>query len=329
MSSSGRRALSGGVACTMALAMATTAFCQVLQIQASHLQASNANSATSNTPNFKVDVRLVRLLVTVKTAAGDLLGSLERSDFAIFDNGVKQELSVFERQTPQPLSITLLIDTSLSTGKDLKVETTSIQRFLQTLIREGNPSDAASLYSFSAEVTMLNSFTRNLSRLEDSLRMVRPDSGTSFHDAIYLSTRELRERNGRHVIVTVTDGGDTTSKKKYRDAVEAAQRADAVFYPIVIVPITNPAGRNTGGEHALETLAQLTGGRTFYPSVGSQLDDTFSQILRDLRTQYFMGYYPRGVSVGVGAFHTVRVEIPGRSDLRISARTGYYEDNSP
>jgi Ca-activated chloride channel homolog len=271
--------------------------------------------------NFKIDVQLVRLLVTVKNPAGDLIGTLDKPDFAVFDKDVPQEITVFEHQTTQPL--TLLIDTSGSTAKDLKYETVSLTKFLNALVKEGNPDDAAALYSFNDEVTLLNSFTRRLGRLEDSLRPLKADAGTSLYDAIYLSSSALRDRDGRHVIVVVTDGGDTTSTKRYADALAAAQKADAVFYPIVVVPITNPAGRNLGGEHALETLAESTGGRSFYPTV-SELDRTFADILRELRTQYLIGYYPHGPAAGDGKYHRVRLELPRRPDLHISTRTGYY-----
>ena len=135
-------------------------------------------------PSFKVDVQLVRLLVTVKNPAGDLVGSLESRDFDLFDSGVKQNITVFEHQTAQPLSVTLLIDTSGSTAKDLKYETVSLAKFLNALVKEGNPDDAASLYSFNDQVTLLNSFTRRLTRLEDSLKPLRSDAGTSLYDAI-------------------------------------------------------------------------------------------------------------------------------------------------
>jgi Ca-activated chloride channel family protein len=185
-----------------------------------------------------------------------------------------------------------------------------------------------SLYSFNDQVTLLNSFTRRLTRLEDSLKPLKSDAGTSLYDAIYLSSSALRDREGRHVIVVVTDGGDTTSSKKYSDALASALKADAIFYPIVVVPISNPAGRNIGGEHALETLAASTGGHAFYPTVGPDLDRTFADILRELRTQYLIGYYPRGPAVGDGKFHRVRLELPEHKDLRISTRSGYYGVNS-
>ena len=287
-----------------------------------------AAGALAQEPVFKVDVRLIRLLVTVKNAAGDLVGALEARDFTVADNGVKQDIAIFEHQTTQPLSIALLVDISASTAKDLRYETTSVNKFLETLVREGNPEDAASLYAFNDQVTLQQAYTRRIIRLEERLKNLKPDAGTSLYDAIYLAAPALRDREGRHVIVAISDGGDTTSSRKYKDALDAAQKADAIFYPVVVVPITNPAGRNTGGEHALETLAASTGGRAFYPTVGAQLDRAFADILRDLRTQYLLGYYPARVPVGDGSYHTVRVEIPKRPELRISTRTGYYGEVS-
>jgi Ca-activated chloride channel family protein len=219
----------------------------------------------------------------------------------------------------------LLIDTSGSTAKDLRYETTSLEKFIHALLREGNPDDAAALYSFNDQVTRLNSFTRREERLIDSLKELRASAGTSFYDAILLSSRDQLRREGRHVIVVVTDGGDTTSDKKFADAREAAQNADAVVYPILVRPITNDAGRNLGGERALETIASDTGGRVFQPSGAAELDAAFTQILRDLRTQYLVAFYPRNLPADGPRFHLVRVEL-SRKDLRATTRTGYYGD---
>jgi Ca-activated chloride channel family protein len=274
---------------------------------------------------FKVDVKLVRLLVSVKNAQGELVGSLEKPDFTVFDSGVKQDVAVFEHHTALPLSVSLLIDTSGSTAKDLRYETTSLEKFIRALLREGNPDDAAALYSFNDQVTRMNSFTRREQRLIDSLKELRASAGTSFYDAILLASRDQIRRDGRHVIVAVTDGGDTTSAKKYADAFESAQNADAIIYPILVVPITNDAGRNLGGERALDALASGTGGRVFLPSGASELDQAFAEILRDLRTQYLIGYYPRNLPEDAPRFHLVRVEL-SRKDLRATTRTGYYGD---
>jgi Ca-activated chloride channel homolog len=274
---------------------------------------------------IRVDVKLVRLLVSVKDAKGQLVGSLEKPDFSVFDSGVKQDIAVFEHHTEVPLSISLLVDTSGSTASNLRYETTSIEKFLRALLREGNPADAAALYAFNDDVTRMNVFTRREQPLIDSLKLLKGKAGTSLYDAVHLASRDLIRREGRHVIVAVTDGGDTTSVKKYSDAFESAQNADAILYPILVIPITNDAGRNLGGERALETLASGTGGRVFQPMGAAELDAAFTQILRDLRTQYLVAYYPRNLPLDAPRFHLVRVEL-SRKDLRATTRTGYYGD---
>jgi Ca-activated chloride channel family protein len=133
----------------------------------------------------------------------------------------------------------------------------------------------------------------------------------------------LEGREGRHVLVVVTDGGDTTSAKNFHDALEAAQVADAVLYPVVVIPITNDAGRNVGGENALTTLAAGTGGRSFMPSPGAQLDAAFSDIIRELRTQYLVGFYPKNVSPTKNRFHSLKITL-NQPNLRALTRNGYY-----
>ena len=273
-------------------------------------------------PNFKSEVRLVRLLVNVKNEAGELIGTLDKDQFTVFDNGVKHDIAVFEHYTTKPLSVSVMVDTSGSTAKDWALEVKSLARFLRALFGSGNERDSAALYTFNYDVTLQHDFTRNSKSLEEKLRFIKPEGGTSLYDAVFHAARDLQHRDGRHVMVVVSDGGNTTSSKQFKDAREAAQRADAVMYPIVIVPITNDAGRNIGGEHALQTLAADTGGRWFDPTI-AELDRTFEEILRDLRAQYMLGYYPKDLSPG---FHTVRVDLP-RKDLRAQTRTGYYGDS--
>jgi Ca-activated chloride channel family protein len=167
-------------------------------------------------------------------------------------------------------------------------------------------------------------FNRDVHRAEQALKGLKGEGGTSLYDAIYLASDELATREGRHVMVIVTDGGDTTSYKKFNDAQRAAQRADAVLYPVVVVPIPNDAGRNIGGEHALETLGVSTGGRSFYPAGFDQLDKTFGDILHELRTQYLIGFYPKGLAQQPKQFHRVQLAANG-SGLRVAVRSGYYE----
>ncbi len=275
---------------------------------------------------FRVEVRLVRLLVTVKDDAGQLVGSLNREDFGITDNGVAQEIAVFDRQSSQPLSVALLVDESASTAKELQYELSSVRRFLRDLLEQGNPEDAVALYTFHYDVTLRASFTRRMARFEAALKQIKPEGGTSLYDAIYLASADLEERGGRHVMVIVTDGGDTTSSKDFHAALEAAHRADAAVYAVLVMPITNDPGRNIGGENALFTLATGTGGRVFWPSVGAALDAAFGDVLRDLRTQYLLAFYPKNVPPSKDRFHRLEVKL-ARPGLRAIARNGYYGDS--
>lgn len=275
-------------------------------------------------PTFSVKVNLVRLLVSVRNQFGAVLTNLEKQDFRVFDNGVPQEIAVFERNTSLPLSVAIMIDTSGSTQQDLHYEIASVLKFIPTLLQAGNPDDSFALFSFNWRTNLEVDFSRNQRRAERALHALRGEGGTSLYDAIYLASDTLASREGRHVMVVVTDGGDTTSYKKYGDALAAAQRADVVMYPVVVIPIESDAGRNLGGEHALATLAASTGGQIFNPHGFEQLDEAFADILRELRTQYLIGFYPRNVREQPRSFHPVKVEARN-SAFRVTARSGYYE----
>lgn len=290
----------------------------------SNPSGSAPRNEASQAPTFSVRVNLVRLLVSVRDRSGGPVTNLSKSDFRIFDSGVPQDISIFERNTSLPLSVAIMIDTSGSTQIELHNEVESVARFIPTLLNAGNPDDTFALFSFNWRTNMEVDFSRNQHRAERVLHSLKGEGGTSLYDSIYLVSDSLTEREGRHVMVVVTDGGDTTSYKRYGDALKAAQRADVVMYPVVVVPIANDVGRNTGGEHALTTLAESTGGRIFYAEGFDQLDQSFSDILRALRTQYLIGFYPRNVREEPNLFHPVRVALDDAS-LGVSVRTGYYQ----
>ncbi len=276
------------------------------------------------TPNFAIKVNLVRLLVTVRDASGGLVSDLERRDFQVVDSGVPQNVAVFERNTSVPLSVAVLMDTSASVQNDLHYEEESVLRFVPALLEAGNPQDTFALFTFNWRTSLESDFSRNKKRAERVLHGLRGDGGTSLYDAVYLASDALAGRDGRHVMVIVTDGGDTTSYKHYGDALAAAQRADVVLYPIVVVPIAGDAGRNTGGEHALATLAASTGGRIFNPEGFARLNEAFEDILRELRTQYLLGFYPQGARQEPKRFHPLNVATT-KPGLLVTARSGYYE----
>ncbi len=274
---------------------------------------------------LRVDVKLIRILASVRDQNGQLFGGLNKEDFQIFDNGVEQQIPIFERSTTQALNVIVMLDISASVAKDLKYETESALRFARSLFKEGNPDDTLALITFNHNVDIIASFTRRIQRLENAVRDIKTGAGTSLYDALYLASEELEGREGRKVIICVSDGGDTASYKKFNAANIAVQRAQAAVYPILVTPITNDAGRNTGGENALQLIAERSGGRVLQPATYEKLGQAFDEILRDLRTQYFLAYYPKSQSVKGNPFHRLEVKVR-RPDLRVSARTGYYEE---
>jgi Ca-activated chloride channel family protein len=275
-------------------------------------------------PTFSIKVNLVRLLVSVHDPAGGVVTNLNKDAFRVYDSGKQQDIAVFERRTSLPLSVAILIDTSGSTEKDLHFEEDSVLHFLPTLLGSGNTADTFALFSFNWRTNLEVDYSRSQKRAERALHALHGDGGTSMYDAVYLACDTLDGRDGRHVMVLVTDGGDTTSYKKYQDALAAAQRADVVLYPIIVVPIAADAGRNLGGEHALATLAASTGGRIFYPDGSEHLDQALGEILEELRTQYLIGFYPKDVLREPRRYHQISVRLSDPT-LKISARSGYYE----
>ena len=147
----------------------------------------------------------------------------------------------------------MLIDTSGSTAKDLRYETRFDREISERAVAaRAMTGDAAALYSFNDEVTLLSTFSRAVEqRWKTALRYLKADGGTSLYDAIYFASRDCSGRDGRHVIVVVTDGGDTTSTRSIPTPSKPRRRPTRSCIPIVVVPITNDAGRKPAGEHAL------------------------------------------------------------------------------
>ncbi len=272
---------------------------------------------------FKVDVKLVNVFVTVTDDHGAPIASLKKENFSLREDGREQNIAIFDKESALPLSIVLAIDTSLSTRKDLPLELVSARRFTHAILR---PVDALSLYEFSEIVHEVTPFTADLKTVDRAIDRIRPGSATALYDALYLGSEALEPRQGRKVMVVITDGGDTVSKVDYKEAVRAAQSAEAILYSIIVVPIEASAGRDTGGEHALIQLSRDTGGKYFYATSVAQLDDAFRQISDELRTQYLLAYYP-SQRIADSDFRRLEVTVrgePAATDFRVRHRTGYY-----
>lgn len=279
----------------------------------------------SSEPTFKVDVKLVNVYVTVTDQQGAPIGDLTKNDFSLSEDGVPQKISVFSKESQLPLSIVLAVDTSSSTRKDIRLELEAARKFIHSIIR---PQDAISLYAFATDVSEMVSFTSKLHQIDSAINQVQVGGATSLYDAIYLASKTLMKREGRKVLVLITDGGDTASTVDYKEALRAAQQSEALVYSLIDVPVEASAGRNTGGEHALIQISHDTGGKYYYASNIFELDKAFEQISDELRTQYLLAYYPierRAAS----DFRQIDVaahphESGANSDLIVRARRGYY-----
>ncbi len=297
----------------------------LLACAVSHAQQTPVQKQSTNEPStLKVDVKLVNVYVTVTDAHGGPVGGLKKENFTVQEDGREQTISVFDKESAVPLSIALAIDTSLSTRHDLPLEQASAKRFARTIMR---PVDALSVFGFSETVLQSTfGYTSDLKRIDDGIDHIRLGAATALFDAVYLASRSLDRRQGRKVLVLITDGGDTVSKVDYKEAVRAAEEAECTVYSIIVVPIESSAGRETGGEHALIQLSEDTGGKYYYATSMSQLDDAFRQISDELRTQYLLAYYP-SERTSNSQFRRIQVNVSGPPDsanYRVRHRAGYY-----
>lgn len=273
---------------------------------------------------LKVDVNLVNVFVTVTDEHGAPVGGLTKENFVLTEDDREQTIKVFDKESALPLSIALAIDTSLSTRHDLPLEQASAKRFAHEILR---PVDALSVYAFSETVyEATHGYTSELKRVDESIDHIRVGAATALYDAIYLASRALDPRKGRKVIVLITDGGDTVSKVNYKEAVRAAEEAEALVYSIIVVPIESSAGREIGGEHALIQLSEDTGGKYYYATSVNQLDEAFHKISDELRTQYLLAYYP-SQRASFSEFRRIEVKVVGAPEsatYKVRHRAGYY-----
>jgi len=283
-----------------------------------------AMKVTAQDAPLRLDVKLVNVFVNVTDSTGAIVGGLSQKDFAISEDGRPQTIQVFERQSELALNLTLAIDTSGSVFKDRQVDISASRKFVHALMRS---QDQMSLLEFATYVRELTPFTNKVSQIDHGLDRLRGGDATALYEAVYLGASRLAPKEGRKVLVLVSDGGDTAKNTTYSDALEEALRSEVMVYSIIDVPIEASAGRDLGGEHALITLSEQTGGKSFYASEGG-LDKAFARVSEDLRTQYLLGYYPHNQEPG-RTFHRLQVTIPRAAPdaFNIRHRTGYYGDS--
>ena len=265
---------------------------------------------TSPKSTIKVNVNLVNVLVSVLDQNKRPAPNLPQEAFQVLEQGVPQKIEFFESETKWPLDLALMIDASLSAHMDIQFEREAAEHFIKQVLR---PDDRMSVFSFDETVTQRTTFTDKVPVLQEAVHKIPDGAGTSLYDAVVLGSQALTKRTGerRRVIILVTDGGETTSRADFDAARRAALRGEVLLYTILIRPVKNENGRNTAGEHALQTITDSTGGAMFFPDTPQDLPIIFDRIDSELRTQYRLAYYPypRGAA---NTYRTIEVKmLPG------------------
>ena len=269
---------------------------------------------------LKVSVDLVNVVFAVSESNNRFVSNLNKEDFLVEEDGKPQTISYFAREVTLPLTLGLLIDTSPSVEPILETEQSTAMEFLRAVLRK---QDLALVMNFDRSVTLLQDFTSDLRRLEKAIRSVSIGGGTSVHDAIYLASDEkLKGESGRKAIILISDGGDTTSKLKMKEALEAAQRGDIIIFAIS-TPVVGPMMMGGGYAGILKKYSESTGGRAFFPSKAQDFKKCFDAIQEELRSQYVISYTSTNAAKD-GSFRSIKISVPSQKGLKVRAKKGYY-----
>ena len=292
---------------------------------------------------IRVDVNLVSVLASVRGKGGALISNLQKDDFKIYEDGKEQQIKNFTRETDLPLTIGLLVDTSVSQERLIDAEQRAASQFFSKVLR---PKDQAFLIQFGAEAELLQDLTNSARILQQGLKQLRlsapvgglhpgpvptmqNQAGTILYDAVYLAVNdELKHEVGRKALVLITDGVDTGSKITRDKAIEAAQKGDAIIYSIDYQDRGAYGGGfgnisfGGGGEGELRRMSSETGGQVFHVDRNHSLDDIFREIQDEMRSQYAITYQPPN-SKRDGSYHKIDIKLANK-DYKAQARKGYY-----
>jgi VWFA-related protein len=273
-------------------------------------------------PRIKVGTNEVNVVFTVTDKRGKRVTDLKQSDFRfVDDNKPAVEIRSFHAETNLPLQVGLLIDASNSVRDRFKFEQESAIEFLNQTVRKGY--DQAMVIGFDVTPEVTQDFTDNTEKLAHGVRELRPGGGTALYDALYYACRDklLKTPGGatRRAIILLSDGEDNQSHVTREEAIEMAQRADAIVYTIS----TNVTGSKGAGDKVLERIADATGGRAFFPFQIRDVTNAFAEIQEELRSQYDVSYKPADFKAD-GHFRTIEIVASDRKNYRVRARRGYY-----
>jgi VWFA-related protein len=293
---------------------------------------------------IKVDVDIVNVLASVRDKRGALVSNLEKNDFTVLEDGKPQDIKYFTKETDLPLTIGLLVDVSGSQRNLIDIERNAASQFFSQVLRK---KDMAFLISFGEESELLQDYTNSPRLLTEGLSQLRPSSGvgglhpgpvptaggprgTVLYDAVYLAANDkLKSEVGRKVIVIITDGVDQGSRLSLNQAVEAAQKSDAVIY---CIDYNDPYAYGGGGfgislgggmgGSTMRKMSDETGGHTYKVDRKHTLEQVFKELQDEMRSQYSIGYTPANERKD-GSYRKIEIKLSNK-DLKAQARKGYY-----
>jgi len=281
---------------------------------------------------FTTEVKVVDVLATVRTKSGQIVNDLAKDDFSISENKRPQQIRYFSRESDLPLTIGLLVDTSLSQGRVLESERSASFQFVDQVLREGK--DKVFVTQFDMAVMTRQPLTSSRRDLEQSLPFVDTPSkrdlelqrggGTLLFDAVVQASREIMAgQKNRKAMIILSDGGDNGSDQTVTSAIEAAQRADTIIYSIFYADPGYYGGLGAGeGKRAMIRLAQETGGGFFEVSKKQSIHQIYGIIEQELRSEYNLGFVS-DQPVRISEFRTLQVSVK-RKDLTVQARDRYW-----
>jgi len=291
--------------------------------------AQQANSTDGNANGdepsltIKIQPNEVNVVFVVTDKHGRRITDLKKDDFKIVDdNKAPDEIRSFHAETNLPLQVGLLIDASNSVRDRFKFEQESAVEFLNQTIHPGK--DQAFVVGFDVTPEVTQDFTDNTERLAHGVHDLRPGGGTAMYDALYFACRDKllktpKNATVRRAIILLSDGEDNQSHVTREEAIEMAQRAEAIVYTIS----TNVSGTKGAGDKVLERIADATGGRAFFPFQLRDVANAFAEIQDELRSQYAVSYKPADFK-NDGHYRTIEIVANDRKNFKVRARRGYY-----
>ena len=276
---------------------------------------------------FRGGVEVIRVSLSVTDGRQRLVRGLAEGDFAIYEDGVRQEVAYFSPE-PLPLSVSLLIDGSSSMGRADKLPVA--RRAASRIVEMLHPDDVAQVVQFDDRITVLQDFTSDRAALQEALRATRAAGSTGLRNALYVSLKQLRRQGGpeaprRRAIVLLSDGVDTTSLVDEDQVLELARQADVGIYVVTLLTVSQFERERTldKASYFLGTLARVSGGEAFYPRTLSELDSIYERVAEELRAQYTLGYVSRNERPD-GRWRQILVRTPSRAKLQLRHKAGYY-----